>query len=195
MWGAGGHRGARQVVCARNPGHWQVHAKMPRGNTAVLTYPNVAQLLTGTSEVGRPVSSFTRITSRYAERSPRHGWRGEFAWDIWSSRTGPGPDEIMIWVDNHGQVPSGHVTAHARVYGQRWAVWSGDGAVSLVLNHRQARGRLHILALLRWLVRHHYMRASATIDQIQAGWEECSTGGRWRTFAVTRYNLITRTRR
>ena len=53
---------------------------------------------------------------------------------------------------------------------------------------------VHILALLRWLVRHRYMRATATIDQVQFGWELCSTGGKWRVFRVTRYNLITRHR-
>ena len=193
QWGVGGHRGARQHTCARSPGHWHVRARMPRGNTAVLTYPNVAQILTGTASVGRPVSALRRVTSRYAERTPAgRGEHLEFAWDIWSSRTGGGPDEIMIWVDNRGQRPAGRVTGHARVYGQRWAVWSGDGPVSLVLNHRQRAGVVHILALLRWLVRHRYMRASATVDLVQAGWELCSTAGRWRTFRVTRYNLITR---
>ena len=196
MWGVGGHPGARQQVCARSPGHWHVRVRMPRGNTAVLTYPNVAQLLTGTSEVGQAVSRWTRITSRYAERGPAARVRGDWeaAYDIWSSRTGGGPDEIMIWVDNHGQTPAGHVTAHARVYGQRWAVWSGDGPVSLVLGHRQRAGVVHILALLRWLVAHRYMRGSATVDQVQFGWELCSTGGKWRVFRVTRYNLITRHR-
>ena len=194
MWGAGGHPGARQHVCARSPGHWHVRARMPRGNTAVLTYPNVAQLLTGTSDTGPAVTRFTRITSRYAERSPAGRGDWEAAYDIWSSRTGRGPAEIMIWVDNHGQTPAGHVTAHARVYGQRWAVWSAGDTVSLVLGHRQRAGRVHILALLRWLVAHRYMRATATIDQVQFGWELCSTGGKWRVFRVGRYNLITRHR-
>jgi hypothetical protein len=194
QWGVSGHPRARQQTCARNPGHWHVRARMPRGNTAVLTYPNVSQLLTGTSDRGPAVTRFTRITSRYAERTPRRvrgDW--EFAYDIWLSRSGR--DEVMIWLDNHGQTPAGHVTARPRIYGQRWAVWAAPGTVSVVLRHRQARGVVHILAILRWLRDRRLIGARATVDQVQAGWELCSTGGRWRTFRMARYNLITRTRR
>jgi hypothetical protein len=53
-------------------------------------------------------------------------------------------------------------------------------------------GTVHILAMLRWLVRHHYESAGTRVGQIDFGWEICSTGGVAETFKVTDYTLRTR---
>src|SRR5260370_30253020 len=73
------------------------------GNTAVLTYPNVQQVFTKTTNQDPAISAFASITSDLTETmNPQAGTDAEAAYDIWLSNTS-GPNEIMIWVDNAGR--------------------------------------------------------------------------------------------
>lgn len=188
--------GWRQKLTSHGPGNWSVTATMPRGNTAVASYPDVQQLYTTTADRPRALSSFRRIAVTFAEAGGGNG-RGndwEFAWDIWAG-TGSSnyAQEIMIWADVHGQVPAGTRRADVTIMGERYQIWddSRHNPVTLVLARGRAHGTVHILADLRWLTAHGYMPRGSGINDIEAGPEICSTGGRPETFQVTRYTLRT----
>jgi hypothetical protein len=189
--------GATQTLTANSPGDWSVVANMPSGNTAVVSYPDTQQLYTTEQNTPKPLSGFKSITSNYAETGPTGGgvdW--EAAYDIWAG-TGSSnyAQEIMIWVDNHGQVPAGSVVASATIDGVSYKIWStgkqgavGD-IVSMVLDSNQASGSVNILDDLNWLISNGYMAAGSGLNQIDFGPEICSTGGVPRTFSVTQYGI------
>ena len=100
--------------------------------------------------------------------------------------------EIIIWVDNRGQRPSGNVVGHATLFGQRFAVWHGGSTYTFVLDHNETSGVTHILAAIKWLTGHGYIPVSATLTQADFGWEIASTDGKPMDFRVTNYWLQTR---
>ena len=186
--------GWHQMLTSRSPGNWSVSARMPRGNTAVVSYPDVQQLYTTTSNTPRPVSSFSRIVPRFTTHGPGSGNGNDYEWafDIWA---GTGHDnyaqEIMIWIDTHSQVPAGTRKADVMIMGQRYQLWadSGNDPVSLVLPRNRPSGEIHLLGDLRWLLAHGYMPRGSGLNSIEFGAELCSTGGVTRTFAATGYRI------
>jgi hypothetical protein len=191
MWNA--IAGASQRLAAYNPGRWSVMADMPAGNTAVVSYPDVQEIYTTASNRPDPLSSFRSITSSFTAKGPGSGGGDDYeaAYDIWAGTgTNNGAQEIMIWVDNHGQTPAGSKVATADIQGASYSVWSaGRNPVSLVLNSNKTSGTIDILAALDWLESHGYMPQGSGVNQINFGWEICSTGGSAKTFSVTRYKI------
>jgi hypothetical protein len=187
--------GASQTLTVHNPGDWSVSADMPAGNTAVVSYPDTQQIYTTTSDTPDPLSNFGSITSSFAENGPGSGGGDDYeaAYDIW---TGTGSDdyaqEIMIWVDNHGQRPAGHQVATASIDGVAYSVWSKDNrkhTVSLVLGSNETSGTVNILAALQWLMSNGYIASGSGLNQIDFGWEICSTGSVAKTFSLTGYSI------
>ncbi len=182
-----------QCIWADSTRHWGVSSKQ-RG-TAVETYPDVASAYYRDKVI--PYRKLAALRSRYSESMPPRSARyiAEAAYDIWVNGYSA---EVMAWVDNHRQVPAGHVVASYRVYGETWRLWKdtsgGDHIYSFVRRHSFSHRIVHLLSLLRILVHRHDLTAAATITDVQAGWEICSTGGVWRTFTWHDYTLITRTR-
>lgn len=187
-------QGVSQTLTAHNPGAWGVVANMPASNTAVISYPDIQQLYTTTSNTPDPISSFNSITSSFTENGPGSGGGNDYeaAYDIWAG-TGSNnyAQEIMIWVDNHGQTPAGSKAGTADIGGASYSVWSeqGNNPVSLVLNSNKTSGTIDILAALNWLESHGYVPSGSGLNQIDFGWEICSTGGSAKTFVMTRYGI------
>jgi hypothetical protein len=185
--------GASQTLTAYSPGDWSVSADMPISNTAVVSYPDVQQLYTTTDNTPDPLSSFTSITSTFAESGPGSGGGDDYeaAYDIWAGTgSNNGAQEIMIWVDNHGQTPAGSQVGTADIDGTSYSVWnSGNNPVTLVLSSNETSGTINILAALDWLESNGYMPAGSGLNQIDFGWEICSTGGTAKTFSLTQYSI------
>src|SRR6185437_11483834 len=112
--------------------------------------------------------------------------------DIWAG-TGSSnyAQEIMIWTDNHGQVPAGHKVGEVTIGGTGYQLWddSGHNPVTLVLDQNTPSGSVDVLADLDYLMAGGYMPASSGINQIDYGFEICSTGGHAETFAVSAYSI------
>ena len=195
----------RQTITARNPGSWTVRAREPAGNTSVRTYPDVQQLFNNWTGRGwngsgtmadTPVRGLAWLYSSYAEVTPGGGTIAQFAYDIWMSRNGHHASEIMIWTDNHNRGSGGaQFKASAVIFGQRWTLYQ-DGSDELIWSlgrpgtfARQTHGTVHILALLHWLQAHGYTAQAARIEQVDAGWEICSTGRVPRMFRVSHFTL------
>jgi hypothetical protein len=136
------------------------------------------------------------IRSYYAESMPHNARTiAQAAYDIWLDHT-TGPDEVMIWVDNVNRGTGGaRVLRHQTFFNVRYTLlqYGGKGGELIWSRNRNAHsGTVHIIAMLRWLVRHHYESPGTAIGQIDFGWEICSTGGVRETFKVTDYTLKTR---
>ncbi|HEY0935226.1 MAG TPA: hypothetical protein VGD91_15970 [Trebonia sp.] len=183
--------GATQTLTAYSPGDWSVAANLPAGNKAVVSYPDTQQIYTRPDNTPNPLAGYASITSSYAETGPA-GDLYEAAYDIWANR---GSQEIMIWVDNHGQVPAGSVVARVAIDGVGYQVWSTSGPgsvghpVSLVMDSNQTSGSVNLLDDLKWLESNGYMAAGSGINQIDFGWEICSTGGVPATFTLSQYGI------
>jgi Glycosyl hydrolase family 12 len=180
-----------QNLTAYDPGNWSATSTQASGNTAVLTYPNVQQLFTKTTNTDPVISAFASITSHFAETmNPGAGTDAEAAYDIWLSNTS-GPNEIMIWVDNVGRGSGGaQQIGTATIGGQAFTVYQYKGGeVIFSLNHNEQSGTVDILATLKWLQGHGLVSAKAGLGQVDFGFEICSTGGKPEKFAVSRYTL------
>jgi hypothetical protein len=175
-----------QKIWANSFQSWGVESTQAAGNTAVETCPCVQK---NYNEV--PVSSFSLIRNGFTEAMPatKTGLDAEAADDVWLNKY---QIEVMIWVDNHGQRPSGNVVGHATIFGQHFAVWHGGSDFSFTLNRNETTGVTHILASIQWLMSHGYVPASATLTQVNFGWELASTNGNAEDFTMSKYWLHTR---
>jgi hypothetical protein len=191
MWACGNGSCGPQTLTAYHPGSWSVMSTQASGNTAVLTYPNVQQVFTKTTDTDPAISAFTSITSGFTDTmNPQVGTDAEAAYDLWLGHTS-GPDEVMIWVDNVGRGSGGaQRIGAATIAGQAFTVYQyRGGEVIFSLNHSEQSGTVDILAALKWLQGHGLAGAGAQLGQVDFGFEICSTGGKPERFAVSRYTL------
>jgi hypothetical protein len=185
-----------QKLTAYNPSQWSVRSNQAAGNTAVLTYPDVMQLVQRKDGNARALRTFSSIRSYFAERMPHNsGTDAEAGYDLWLANT-RGSNEVMIWVDNVNRGTGGarRLTHHTFV-GVRYALlqYGGPGGELIWSRHRNAhKGTVHILAMLRWLVHHRYESTTTALGQVDFGWEICSTGGNAESFKVSGYTLKTK---
>lgn len=180
-----------QTLWADSSNHWGVIANMPKGNQSVLTYPDTQKLYTVEGHgAPTPLSKFKAIQGHYAVQVPKRGdW--EVAYDIWLDDWNI---EVMIWLVNHGQTPAGDPIGKAHYYGQNFTVWrdsSKEPPYTLVLDHNQYGGTVHILSALHALRVMGVVKASQwSIDDIELGEEICSTGGIPEAFTFTVDNVF-----
>jgi len=172
-----------QMIWANSFHYWGVQSKQPI-STSVKTYPCVQRIY-----ANPPLASFSKISSSFDESMPSSPYfDAEAAYDIWLNNY---KIEVMIWVDNKGRQPAQSLVGHATLEQRKFAVWqSGSAMYSFVLsNGRQTRGKIDILSFLQWLVHHGYLSASATMTQIDFGWEIASTDGIPLDFTMKGYSL------
>jgi hypothetical protein len=200
MWAA--NNGTTQTLTAYGPGRWSVVAHAgPAGNTSVQTYPDTQQIYTQTDNSPDPLSSFGSILSSFTENM--HATRGtsaEAAYDMWlgqSSSTNYA-DEVMIWNDqaNRGTCGGATVKAHATFGGskgvprQNWTlcVYGGSELIWYLTSSNERGGVVNILSMLTWLESHGYIPAGSGLNQIDYGFEICSTPGP-ETFTLSQFAI------
>lgn len=199
--------GWHQTLAAISPGDWQVTANMPAGNTAVVSYPSVGANYGRTTDVPTPLAKYSIIRSWFAENMHKtartSGWA---AYDIWLGPDNCSPansncasHEVMI---QHDFAKNGACTILAKAtfpgragHRQHWHLCKFGSEIIWKLGtddqHKvsERTGVVHILAMLRWLIQHHYLPPHTGLWLIGYGWEICSTGGRPETFSVSGYTL------
>ena len=75
----------------------------------MIHWKNVSRFIDPAVKFEPAISSLQSVTSTFAETSPGTGIY-EDAYDIWlNGIADSGSTEVMIWTENHGQVPSGSV--------------------------------------------------------------------------------------
>jgi hypothetical protein len=176
-----------QTICGNSESDWQVTSTQRAGNTAVLTYPSVQLNYNGGN--GYPLSTFTSMTSSYAETmNAVSGTDAEAAYDIWLDGLNK---EVMIWVDNHGQTPAGSMVATTTFSGATWDLYeTSDGSyMAFVRQGNASSGTVDLLAALQYLEGRGDLAASDVLWQVNFGWEICSTAGAPETFTISDYSL------
>jgi hypothetical protein len=194
MWACPGNCGT-QTLWANSSSNWGVVSDQPPGNTAVLSYPDVQYILTLPDDQPAPLSGFTTITSSFSQSMPSDG-DFEAAYDIWLNNWNT---EVMIWTDNHGQQPAGAPVPAAVLDGQTWTLWAGNGKsggyptgpFSFVLDGNETSGTVNILATLDYLMSHGYIPTNSAINDVEYGWEICSTNGKAENFEMHSFVLHT----
>jgi hypothetical protein len=199
MWAP--NRGTAQIVCGTSPGNWTVTSNAgPHGYSGVQTYPNVQQLFNDWTGAGwndgphmtdTPLSALRSLRSTYrvVSPSPTIG-RWEAAYDIWLDKT---PNhEIMIWVvtsTGRGRGGATVVDRDVSISGLAFTYENYRGGLPiLALNTNQASGTIDVLAALKYLESIGQVSPTATLSQLDFGWEICSTVGA-QTFQVTDYSI------
>lgn len=192
MWSCPQAACGNQTIWANGVNDWGVTSNMAAGNTAVLTYPDIGKLFgTAAGGTAAPVSSFRLIRNGFKESMPHaKGMHAEAADDVWLNNWNI---EVMIWVDNAGRsLAGGKRLGSAVFFGQHFNVWKyGSSEFIFDLNHNESSGQTHILASIRWLMKHGYVPASATLTEAEFGWEIASTGGHAADFNMSHYWLRT----
>ncbi len=195
MWNCPQSACGRQEIWANSSSDWGVVATMAKGNTAVLTYPNVQETF-GANGNPASLANARELVSTFTEAMPAtSGTISEAAYDIWLNNWNT---EIMIWVDNEHQRFYIPVRGTVTFGGQKFSVYAYSGTsdgyptgpFDFVLQGNETSGTANILGAIRWLEQHHYISAQgAGINAVDFGWEICSTGGRPEDFSVSRYTI------
>ena len=174
MWNAGGGSIA-QTLSACSASSWFVNATVANDGGGVKTYPNSHYMFDNSPKV----SSLNSVTSTFAQSSPNSG-TFEDAYDIWLNGLAGsgGADEVMIWTENHGQIPGGSPMASATFDGQSYTVWRGNNnLVSFVADSNVTSGTLNLVPFLQWLINKGWESANSTLLQVDYGVELVSTNG------------------
>ena len=175
-----------QTICGNSESDWQAVSNQRAGNTAVLTAPSV-QIPYNNSN-GYPLSDFSSLSSSYAENMHAvAGTDAEAMYDIWLNGLNK---EVMFWVDDHGQTPSGSVVATTTFSGATWDLWqTGGGYWAFVRKGNASSGTVDLLAGLKYLESRGDLAATDKLWQVNFGWEICSTAGAPETFTVSNYSV------
>lgn len=194
MWNAAGYD-VSQRLRACSAGNWSVTATADNssGDGAVKTYPNAHRDYHNWNTGHEPrLSSFASIGSRFASRSPRVGIY-DGAYDIWLNGVADsGSTEIMIWTDNHRQVPAGHVVKRGLTFSHRtWKLWATDDHryLAFVPGKRLGHGWIGLKQRFSYLISHGFLAPRSTLGQVCFGYEIVSTGGSAQRFKIDRFSV------
>jgi hypothetical protein len=200
MWAA--NSGTTQTLTSTGPGSWSVVANAgPAGSTAVQTYPDTQQLYTKSNNAPDPLSSFSSIVSSFTEKmGEASGTSAEAAYDIWLGQNSSTnyADEVMIWNDQINRGTCGGATKQATatfggsngVPTQNWTLckWGGSELIWYLSSGNEQSGSVDVLSMLNWLESHGYLPAGSGLNQIDYGFEICSTPSA-ETFTVSQYGI------
>jgi hypothetical protein len=194
MWNASGYDVSQRMrVCSH--GNWSVSvsADNSTGDGAVKTYPNVHRDYHDWSTGHEPrISAFRTIRTTFASRSPHVGIY-DGAYDIWLNGVADsGSTELMIWTDNHRQVPAGAVVEKGLRFSHRtWKLWAtGDHRyVALVPGRPLGHGTINLKRRFADLVARGLLPRRSTLGQVCFGYEMVSTHGTTRRFKIDRFSV------
>jgi hypothetical protein len=200
MWGA--KSGTTQKLSVNDPGSWNVVANsQPAGSTAVQTYPDTQQIYTRSDNTPDPLSGFGSIISSFNEdMGGGSGTSAEAAYDIWLGQNSSTnyANEVMIWNDQANRGTCGGATVKAKasfggsrgVPRQNWTLckWGSSELIWYLASGNESSGTVDVLSMLTWLESHGYLPANSGLNQIQYGFEICSTHGA-ATFTVSHFGI------
>jgi hypothetical protein len=188
LWNASKYPGTKGTtqVCSYHSWNHIGTASNTSHNGEVKTYPNVHK-----DYSGRTIASFSKLTSTYAAKAPGVGIYN-VSYDLWLN--GVPNDEVMIWTDNHKQVPAGsRFASNVSLGGRAWDVYatSGNGYIAFIPSGgaSYASGTVDLKAMLNYLVSQGRRAASDTVDQICYGVEIVDTGGTPATWNFTDFSI------
>jgi len=185
MWNSSAGLGP-ETLYACSYHDWYVVSNQTNNAGAVKTYPNVHKDYNAV-----PISSFTTITSTFAETSPHVGIY-DVAYDIWTNGVATsGSTEFMIWTENYKQVPAGSRAATTTLGGRTYDVWktSDNHYIAFVPTVVFTSGTVDILQIFTWTTSQGWFPANSTLGQIDFGVEIVSTDDANATFQFTDFSI------
>jgi hypothetical protein len=188
MWNAGNYS-VTQSLSACSAANWYVTATMNNnnGDGAVKTYPNAHKDFSAAPAI----SSFHSISSSFAQAT-NPGGIYEYAYDIWiNGLADSNSTEVMIWTDNHGQVPSGSRVGTTTIGGQSFAVWKSGSYIAFVAAGNVNSGSVNLLQAFDYIIGKGWLTSGATLNQVDYGVELVSTSNAPETFTVTNFSVST----
>lgn len=190
--------GYSQTLHANSPENFEVIARGPTNNTAVVAYPNSGVDADNTALVNRSSS----IISTFSETMPHN--RRTVAWamyDLWFNNW---KNEVMIqydfdqpsW-DTCNSVADAQFGGSSGVPRQTWHLCDFGRTLDWKLGPgsressppSESSGSVNILAMIKWLENHGYLPPRSTWTALSNGWEICSTGGVNESFTMNSYTL------
>ena len=186
MWNTSGYN-VSQTIYACSYSDWYVVATMDnsKGDGAVKTYPDSHRDFQNEPQI----NSFKSVTSTFAETSPGTGIY-EDAYDIWlNGIADSGSTEVMIWTENHGQVPSGSQVATVTLDGRSWAVWKYGSYIAFVAGSNFTSGTMNLLTFFQWITNQGWIPGNSTLGQVDYGVELVSTNGVPATFSFSNFSV------
>jgi hypothetical protein len=185
MWGVAGYQ-VSQTLYACSYSNWYVVATMNNnnGDGHVKTYPDSQK------DFSSPrISGLSSITSTFAETSPGTGIY-EDAYDIWlNGIASSGSTEVMIWNENHHQVPAGSVQGTVSFDGRSYTVWRGGSYIAFAANSNFTSGTMNLLEFFKWLMTKGWIPGNSTLAQVCYGVELVSTNGAPATFSFSNFSV------
>jgi hypothetical protein len=200
MWAA--NSGTTQALTSTGPGSWSVVANAgPAGYLGVQTYPDTQEIYTTTQNTPDPLSGFSSITASFSDNmNATSGTSAEAAFDIWLGQNTATnyANEVMIWNDqaNRGTCGGATVVANANFGGsngvpdQNWTLckYGASELIWYLTSGNEPSGSVDVLSMLTWLENHGYVPAGSGLNQIDYGFEICSTPGA-ETFTVSQFAI------
>jgi hypothetical protein len=187
MWNTAGYN-VSQTIFACSASAWYVVATMDNstGDGAVKTYPNSHRDF----DSQPPIASFNTLTSTFAETGPGTGIY-EDAYDIWLNGIAKSTStEVMIWTDNHGQVPAGTVQETATIDGRSYVVWKTAGNyIAFVASTNFSSGTMNLMDFFQWLLAKGWVAQTDALSQVNYGAELVSTNGVPATFTFSNFTV------
>jgi hypothetical protein len=198
QWSCSSGACLNEAVYVCSASSWYATANLTAGNTAVLSYVS-----TQVNFNLVPLSSFHSIVSTFDEVSPHDATAlsgssnyGDYeaAYDVFF---GPNNDhEIMVWVDNNGQTPAGGwspVATNVTIGGTTFNVYSAGATTSWVALTNYTSGTVDLLSIFNYTANTLHLFSATTsagyLNQIQFGWELCSTNGRSENFYLNEFSV------
>lgn len=180
VWGSGA---GPQTIWANSFHNWGVMSDQPATN-GVKSYPHAE------FDINRSLSSIGGVSSTFAVTVPGTGVYNT-AYDIWLNNNA---FEVMLWMNEVVAGPLGTLKQTVSVGGFTWKVFSGSNGANTVYSFintgQTSSGTVNVLAVLKWLQSNGWFGGStATLGNVQFGWEISSTGGVTRNFTVTNYSV------
>jgi Glycosyl hydrolase family 12 len=187
-WQASGYN-VSQTLYACSYSNWYVVATMNNdsGDRKVKSYPNSHRDFDSKPEI----TSFHSIASTFAETSPHVGIY-EDAYDIWINGIATsGSTQLMIWNDNHDQVPAGSVVATASFGGHTYKVWKAGTFITFEATRNFSSGSMNLLTFFKWIMARGWIPANSTLSQIDYGVELISTNNAPARFTFSNFSVTT----
>lgn len=180
VWGSGA---GPQTIWANSSSNWGVWSQQPATN-GVKSYPHAEY------DFNRSLSAIGRISSSFNVSVPGSGVYNT-AYDIWLNNYAY---EVMLWMNEKSAGPLGSYSQTVSVGGYTWRLYSGSNGsntvYSFVNTGQSSSGTVDVLAALNWLQHNGWFGGStATLGNVQFGWEISSTGNTGTNFTTNSYSV------
>lgn len=180
VWGSGA---GPQTMWANSGSNWGVTSDQPATN-GVKSYPHAE------FDINRSLTALHGVSSKFNVTVPGTGVYNT-AYDVWLNNNAY---EVMLWMNEVTAGPLGSLQQTVTVGGFTWKFYAGSNGANQVYSFidtgQVSSGTVDVLAVLKWLQSAgRFGGSTATLGNVQFGWEISSTGGVNRTFTTNSYSV------